>query len=297
MIAAHTGTPGSGKSFGCVKLICDAIAEGKCVATNVTMVDDWARVVAMRSPLNWINPRRRASCEAQYTDRMIVVRTLDELMAVQLAPLPLKGRGAARARKWAGTALALLVVAVVYPLAGGLPLGRPGQIAATLLAALFVRTIVGGGKAQVIEGRGVAVIDEAHEWLNNRMWDEDKKLRARYVQWFSVHRHAGWNVHVITQHLDSLDKQVRDRIEFHVVLRNFKNARIMGLPLCPGNLFLSTWVWTQTGGGRKRHVNRRSLYRLDSRKRLYNTHGLAAGNLDPKRPVLPRSAAPVQVDA
>ncbi len=191
----------------------------------------------------------------------------------------------------------MIVAAIVYPLAASLPLGRPGQIVGTLLAGLFVHKIFSSGKQRETEGRGVAVIDEAHEWLNNRMWDEDKKLRAKYVKWFSVHRHAGWTVHVITQHLDSLDKQVRDRVEFHVVLRNMKNARIMGIPMCPGNLFLSTWVWTQTAGGRKRHVNRRQLYRLDSRKRLYNTHGLGVAELDPTRPVLPLSAAPASADA
>jgi hypothetical protein len=140
------------------------------------------------------------------------------------------------------------------------------------------------------EGRGVAVIDEAHEWLNSRMWDEDKALRARYVNWFSLHRHNGWDVYLISQHLDSLDKQVRDRVEYHVTLRNLRRAKLMGVPLSPVNLFLAIWVWTQTGTGRNRHVNKRQWFLLDSRRKLYSTHG-SATRYDPSRPVLPRSSA------
>lgn len=142
------------------------------------------------------------------------------------------------------------------------------------------------------EGRGVAVIDEAHDWLNSRTWDRDKEQRARYVGWFSKHRHLGWDVYVLTQHLDSLDKQLRDRVEFQVVLRNLRNAKIAGLPVVPFNCFLAIWVWLG-GPTSKRHIAKRELYLLDHRRKLYDTHGLADLDVDDglfgERVVLPRS--------
>jgi zona occludens toxin len=121
------------------------------------------------------------------------------------------------------------------------------------------------------ESRGVAVIDEAHEWLNNRTWDDED--RKDFVRWFSLHRKLGWDTYLITQHIDSIDKQIRDRIEFHIVLRNVRNMKFAGIPVMPCNAFLAIWVWL--GGPRtKRHIAKRELFFLDGRRKLYDTMGL-----------------------
>lgn len=215
MIVAVTGAPGSGKSFMCVRLIAQALDEGKMVATNATMVEGWERKLARSHPARWLIPGRCASVESRYRDRSIYTGDLDELMRVRLG-----GRG---------------------------------------------------------EGRGVAVLDEAHEWLNNRLWAAEDRLRI--IQWFSQHRKLGWDVYLVTQHLDSIDAQVRRLVEFHVVLRNLRRLRIAGLPVCPVNAFVAIWVWAG-GPTSQRHVAKRSLFRLDGRRSLYDTFGLHLGDAD-----------------
>ncbi len=247
MIAGVTGTPGSGKSYYCVRKITDELLKGKMVVTNVPMRSDWSRLLANRNPLcrllAFLGMRRWQRARiARFEDRCAVVRTLDELMEWQL---------------------------------GCQVCGAPAD---------------GRCEHRIKEGRGVAVVDEAHEWLNARMWDEDKTLRSRYVNWFSTHRHNGWDVYLVSQHLDSLDKQVRDRIEYHVTLRNLRRAKLMGIPISPVNLFLAIWVWTQTSGGhRGRHINKRELFMISAIANVYSTFG-AAIPYDRARPSLPRSA-------
>ncbi len=152
------------------------------------------------------------------------------------------------------------------------------------------------------EARGIAVVDEAHEWLNARTWDTgsgagrrdyESSDRARFIRFFAEHRHHGWDIFLLTQHLDSIDKQVRDRVEYHIVLRNLRRAKFMGLPVAPFNLFLAIWIW-QGGPSGKRHVAKRELFLLDDRRKLYDTHGRARrlDGFSPDAIVLPRSAHP-----
>jgi hypothetical protein len=141
-------------------------------------------------------------------------------------------------------------------------------------------------KGEPWEGRGLWVLDEAHEALNSRTWADDSRLKV--VRWLSRSRHRGWDVRLGTQHFDSLDKQLRDRCEFEELVRNMKRAQIAGLPIVPFNLFLAIRTW-RGGPSVKRHVAKRSLYLLDDRRKLYDTHGLyalSAEDLDGGQPIL-----------
>ena len=125
------------------------------------------------------------------------------------------------------------------------------------------------------EGRGVMVLDEAHNWMNARSWSaEDRKT---IVKFFSQHRKIGWDVYLIAQHPDMIDKQVRNLCEYNVHLRNLKKARWGGLPIFPFNLFLAVWAWHSAN----RVVVKREVFPLTWRKDLYDTmatsHGLEAG--------------------
>jgi len=211
MIYAVTGTPGAGKSWYCVRKICNALQAGKPVATNVPLVDGWAMALAGRNPKYVLGGRRAVRRAAdRYERSLYLVEDLQELMRVRL-----RGKG---------------------------------------------------------EGRGVAVLDEAHEWLNSRRWEDSD--RKPMVSWFSRHRHYGWDVYLVTQYLDSVDKQVRDRVEYHVVLRNLHNAKVAGVRLFPFNLFLAIHLWAG-GPATLKHVSKREAFKLDGRRKLYDTHGLA----------------------
>jgi len=164
------------------------------------------------------------------------------------------------------------------------------------LSELFRVRLRGSG-----EGRGVMVLDEAHNWLNARAWDSDpgdKTLaradavarRLEVVRFFSQHRKLGWDVYLIAQQADLLDKQVRSLFEYHVQLRNLRKMKVGGLPVSPVNLFLAVWTWHSA----QRVVVRRELFGLNGTRKLYDTfatsHGLDEDGGDATVIWLPRSA-------
>jgi len=78
-------------------------------------------------------------------------------------------------------------------------------------------------------------------------------------------------VYLLSQHMDAVDKQVRDRVEYKVTLRNLKRVRIAGVPLMPINYFLAIWEWSQGSSGSKKSIAKRRFYGLDWRRGLYDT--------------------------
>lgn len=237
MITAVTGNPGSGKSFTTVKLITDALDEGYFVASNAHLKEGWERIIARRSYLRRCVPGRVSKLTKRHWENYYPLESIDDLL----------------------------------------------------------RLVLQGGDEREV---GVAVLDEAHEWLNNRAWRErmDRAAAKRahrdgitiqeakialaadgggddVTNWFAIHRHLGWkDVYVVTQHFDSIDKQVRDRVEYLMLMRNLKNFKIAGVPLVPVNFFQAITIWLG-GPTSKRHVDSRKFYGLDDRKKLYDTHG------------------------
>lgn len=122
------------------------------------------------------------------------------------------------------------------------------------------------------EGRAVAVLDESHNWMNARSWSADD--RKAIVRWFSQHRKLGFDVYLITQDAEMIDKQVRALFEVHIQLRNLGKAKVMGIRVFPFNLFLAVHVWAH---GQK-VILKREAFRLTWPKHLYDTmatsHGL-----------------------
>lgn len=120
------------------------------------------------------------------------------------------------------------------------------------------------------EGRGVMVLDEAHRWLNARTWKDEDRLAL--LRFFSAHRHYGWDLYLITQDINNIDRQVRALFEYHVTLRNLRRMKVLGVPVSPVNFFLAVWQWHAASSA----VVKREAYRLNYAAKLYDTHGLAA---------------------
>jgi hypothetical protein len=142
------------------------------------------------------------------------------------------------------------------------------------------------------EGRGIAVLDEAHEWLNNRNWKDGD--REEIAAWFAEHRKRGWDVYLITQHIDSIDKQVRDRVEWHIRLRNLNNIKVMGVKIVPIKMFLAIHVWA-AGPRTNAHIGKREVFFLDGRRKLYDSFELVHSKHDVREDNaiwLPKSAKP-----
>jgi len=120
------------------------------------------------------------------------------------------------------------------------------------------------------EGRMVVVIDEAHVFMNARTWRDEERMKL--VEWASASRKLGADVYLITQDLQSLDRQVRDRLTYHVTLRNLKQFKVLGVPVVPFNFFLAIWQYHAAG----KAIVKREAYRLNWMAKLYDTHDLGA---------------------
>jgi hypothetical protein len=122
------------------------------------------------------------------------------------------------------------------------------------------------------ESRGVMVLDEAHDWMNSRAWQQDDRME--FVRWFSRHRKLGWDVYLVTQYLTNIDSQVRNLCEYHVTLLNLRNGlKVAGVPLCPVNVFLAVWRWNG-GAAAQQNVSKRNVNRLTPWiANLYDTFG------------------------
>jgi hypothetical protein len=128
------------------------------------------------------------------------------------------------------------------------------------LSELFGVRIRGRG-----EGRALMLLDEGHNWMNARSWSAED--RAEIVGFFSQHRKEGYDVDLLAQSVEMLDKQVRILFEYHVHLRNLRKARFAGLPISPINLFLAVTTWHAA----KRTVVRREVFPLSWHKNIYDS--------------------------
>jgi hypothetical protein len=236
VIALVVGAPGSGKSYTSVALIAEALRVGKPVATNVELSEDWADRVVASIPLARFRGRAWRKARASELGRLLFVSSdLAELFRVRLAPC-LRCSGCRRSQSCRS------------------------------------------------EGRGVMVLDEAHNWMNSRTWDADGQgggkteavhRRLKVVRFFSQHRKLGWEVHLITQDENNIDRQVRTLFEAIVRLRNLRNFRVAGIPVIPIKLFLAIWVWNDPSKSvlrrQVRRLNRRVAGMYDS---MATSHGL-----------------------
>ncbi len=204
MIAFVTGQPGAGKTFYAVRLMVQALREGKYVATNVEMVQGWEDQAARFFSASSLKPGARNRRTVRYRKAAYVAHGLPELSRLRLP-----GTG---------------------------------------------------------ESRGIVVLDEAHLWLNTRDWRDSDRKQA--IAWFTQHRKLGWDVYLISQYAESVDRQVRALAEYEITLRNLKRARFFGVPVSPVNLFLALWFWN----GHHRLLHKREMYRLDRKlASLYET--------------------------
>lgn len=72
---------------------------------------------------------------------------------------------------------------------------------------------------------GLLVLDELASWLNSRTWND--KSRQGVLDFFIHSRKLGWDVFLIAQSLNQLDKQIRDAIvEYHVICRRTDRLKI-----------------------------------------------------------------------
>lgn len=79
------------------------------------------------------------------------------------------------------------------------------------------------------EGQTILVIDEAQRLFNCR--DFARKDRMQWITFYSQHRKYGFNVILVTQNDQTLDKQIRALIEYEYRHRKVNNYGLGGLIL------------------------------------------------------------------
>jgi len=88
------------------------------------------------------------------------------------------------------------------------------------------------------EKNGLLVLDECGTWLNTRAWAGDK-ARQPMLDWMLHARKLGWDVLLIVQDLEIIDKQIRLALAEHLVI--CKRADRLTIP------FVSKIISTITG--------------------------------------------------
>ena len=97
---------------------------------------------------------------------------------------------------------------------------------------------------KVKEGSMLLVIDECQRIFNARDWGQ--KGRAEWLNFFTLHRHLGYDIILIAQFDRMLDRQIRSLIEYEYIHRKVSNfgwkGKILSC-LAFGNLFVTVKVW------------------------------------------------------
>ena len=133
----------------------------------------------------------------------------------------------------------------------------------------------GYGKEVLREGSCFLGLDEAHKWLNARLWNSSD--RKGFVDFFALGRKRGFHTYLGSQRSASLDAQVRELFEDHIRLNNLKrSARMFGVPIIPWNWFVALRESHHYPG----EISSRDVYLLNWCKDLYDTMDTASFGVD-----------------
>lgn len=84
--------------------------------------------------------------------------------------------------------------------------------------------------AKGVEGQTLIVIDEAQMLFSPTViklkMQEDKMYRAKWLEFFTQHRHLGFNIIIVSQFDKLIDAQVRCLFEYNVIHRKVNNFKI-----------------------------------------------------------------------
>ena len=76
------------------------------------------------------------------------------------------------------------------------------------------------------EGSIQLYIDESQVIFGNRDWRNAD--RAGWIRFFTQHRKFGYNVFLVAQHHEMIDKQIRALVEYEVMHRKLNNVGLLG---------------------------------------------------------------------
>jgi len=115
-----------------------------------------------------------------------------------------------------------------------------------------------------VEGQTFVFVDECQLIFNSR--DYSAKNRMPWIEFFTRHRHLGYNIYLITQSDRSIDRQIRYLVEHEIKHKKVNNY----LWFLPVTLFVAVETWY----GNTTKVKIRSQFILFSRSvaKLYDSY-------------------------
>ncbi|QRO33896.1 zonular occludens toxin domain-containing protein [Chromobacterium violaceum] len=120
---------------------------------------------------------------------------------------------------------------------------------------------------------GLIIIDEGAFCLNSRGWAD--KDRQNLIEFFALTRKLGWDVILIIQHIQALDKQVRLLFgETLVICQRLDKLKLMGIFKMP-KIHLAV---SRYGTDANSPISDRSFYRPSTIGRAYDTNKLFDGD-------------------
>lgn len=114
--------------------------------------------------------------------------------------------------------------------------------------------------------------DEAQIRLNSRDW----RNNSEWIEFFTQHRKLGYNVYLVAQHHEMLDKQVRAVIEYETNHRKVNNVGLfgkfvsvfaLGHPVIVG---VTRWYGQKMRLGSEWMIGTRKYYRLYDTLKMFN---------------------------
>lgn len=119
------------------------------------------------------------------------------------------------------------------------------------------------------EGKGLLIVDEAHHVFNSREYQKNKK----FVEFFANARKCGWRTIIVTHSMDSIDKQIRDKVEYETRFRNLKKVRIpfTPFPFSPIPAFFTVRRYAGMGPGSGSKAGQDLFFLDPTSAKLYDT--------------------------
>jgi len=96
---------------------------------------------------------------------------------------------------------------------------------------------------EICEPGSLIVLDELQNVFRNRDWSSEKNVK--FAQWASTHRHHGFDLILLTQYLDSVEKGARELVEWTY---KFRKVNMFGkvIQKFTGTYFKMAFVGTDT---------------------------------------------------
>lgn len=82
------------------------------------------------------------------------------------------------------------------------------------------------GRGQILENQTLLVLDECQEIFNSRSWN--RKDRLEWCSFFRQHRKHGYDVYLISQDDNVIDKQIRSILQYEYEHRCVNNYKLFG---------------------------------------------------------------------